>query len=118
MDLKEFNKKFRYKSDRVDSWRNLTKTSDVEGDCDDYAWTVACLTEPNFFKRWGKIIIGDISFLRVFTSWGEPHLILHIDGKGYIDNIEKYWMGGQPYRFRERASILRIIVKTTIGLFK
>lgn len=118
MKLSDFNKVFRYHADTVDSWRNLTKTKEPFGDCDDYAWTVACITEPNFFKRWVKIFIGDIRFIRVYTSWGEKHLVLYVEKKGYIDNINKYWMEGQPYERRGAASFLRIVLKTTIGLFK
>lgn len=118
MNLSDFNRNFVYKSDSIDSWRNLTKTKDCAGDCDDYAWTVACIMEPNFFKRWLKILKGDFRFIRVYTDWGEPHLVFFSHRNGYIDNIEKHWMGGNPYTRREEASLTRILVKTVIGLFK
>jgi len=93
LSLKELNNKWEYRSDELDGW---TVTS--EGDCDDYALTVAWIAaDHSWVKFWWDVATFKTLFYRVKTENGTPHLILRHKSV-YIDNRYKQWLIENPYK--------------------
>lgn len=111
----DFNKVFKYKSDSVDSWRNLAKAKEPKGDCDDYAWTVACIMERNPVIRFIKLLKGEIKFIHCYTRWGEPHMIFWHEDHGYIDNIYQRWLKNKPHERHSKVPLVRVAFKVLLG---
>ena len=92
--LKLLNSKFKYKTDtKLDSWRflNLDGVAKVEGDCDDFAATLAFeLSDRSYLKFWWNYITFRFMFWRVKTDAGAWHIILKYNGF-YVDNAYPIW---------------------------
>lgn len=84
----EFIASFRYLADGQDRW-TLIDQPPHQGDCEDFALTVAWLIAGSWLRFWW----GVLTFRFVFwQSWARgdrksPHIALWVRGKGWIDNI-------------------------------
>lgn len=118
MNLEEFEKKFAYKPDTVDSWRNLTYENPPAGDCDDYAVTVAyLLADKSWFKFWFDVLFFRSVFWWGYASTGSKHLMLWRWGKGWTDNIYKGWSKKNPNKHRFPMILPFAAIKMLIGKF-
>jgi len=90
MTVREFTKDFVWEADgAVDSYHILKKGE--RGDCDDFAVTVAYLEAGGLRKMWKKILTKRTQFHWCVSVHGDPHIILFVKEKGWIDNIYRDW---------------------------
>lgn len=117
-DLAHFNANFKWTSDgRLDSWRLLRDniSGRFKGDCDDYAVTVAYLDSGSSWLRfWWRLVTRQQVFWYTKTPQGEPHLMLWVRGKGWIDNINPTF-GGRKFRRVFPAPVWLVVMKMLVG---
>jgi hypothetical protein len=95
MRVDEFLRKYKYKKTIVFllGWKNIERAP-YEGNCTDFAWTVALLEAGSVWKLvWWTLTLRAVFWL----TWSEKntvaprHTILYVRGKGYIDSTYRYW---------------------------
>lgn len=95
MRVDEFLRKYKYKKTIVFllGWNNIERAP-YEGNCTDFAWTVALLEAGSVWKLvWWTLTLRAVFWL----TWSEKntvvprHTILYVRGKGYIDSTYRYW---------------------------
>lgn len=89
--LEILRSRFRYKADKLDSWKIFDEKDDIwEGDCDDYAVT-ACylLSDKNMWKFWWNVLTGKAMIWMVWSPGGVLHARLRF-GNQWTCNI---WPG-------------------------
>lgn len=99
--LKEVRDRFRYVADKkIDTWNIMkAKSGPLEGDCDDFAITVA-------WKLAGESTLRLLWDLLTFKSviWhctalgGGAHAVLWHRGKGWCDNMVPEWRDRTPHK--------------------
>lgn len=83
--------KFKYRNDKVDRWTILSDERGWEGDCEDFAMTVAWgLSGQLWLRFWWMVVTLQIVFWHAKTETG-PHVMLWVSGKGWIDNWYPTW---------------------------
>ena len=90
MTLSAFIDRFRYKADSgLDTWRIIDKAP-YEGDCDDFALTVAYIASGGLLRMWVNLITFRHRFYWCKSPKGAAHMILKTP-RGWIDNIFPTW---------------------------
>jgi hypothetical protein len=120
-DFDFFLENYQYKADgKIDSYRILPM-GDLNGDCDDFVTTALYLTcNKSLWLFWFKLITFQAQMWRVYTSDGGRHLILYVNGLGYIDNGSIKWVTRQffedwGYVFRYPNPFPIVALKMLIG---
>ena len=127
MELKELNKKFKYRKDRDqygqrDAWYVMTHEP-YHGDCEDYSLTLLFNLKD---RKWEKFLLSLLireSKICHCKVRGRGHAVLKYKGR-YIDNIQKKWctkayMENREYVFSSWLYIpYQVVIKLIIGFFK
>ena len=127
MELKELNKKFKYRKDRDqygqrDAWYVMTHEP-YHGDCEDYSLTLLFNLKD---RKWEKFLLSLLtreSKICHCKVSGNGHAVLRYKGR-YIDNIQKKWctkayMENREYVFSSWLYIpYQVVIKLIIGFFQ
>ena len=127
MELKELNKKFKYRKDRDqfgqrDAWY-IMKHEPYHGDCEDYSLTLLFNLKD---RKWDKFLLSLLireSKICHCKVRGRGHAVLKYKGR-YIDNIQKKWcskayMENREYKFSSWLYIpYQVVIKLVIGFFQ
>ena len=94
--IEEVVSKFIYKRDTVFRlWRDVRNGDSYEGNCQDFAWTIAKIWFGNTFKVIIAMITLKVIFYRARSPqnyWFWPrHAVLWVSDLGYIDSTKKEW---------------------------
>lgn len=116
--LKDLNSRFVYKADRNDEWTILSKPEGtLEGDCDDYALTVAWhMSSKSELKMIWNFLRGKFMLWNM-TYNGEPHIALR-SNKLWIDNIQKRWVETLPSSYKKRFPYLSVLALLIFAIKK
>lgn len=110
--------RFSYRADgRLDSWRILPARGVVQGDCDDFAITLAWIIADRRAARlaWHLITLRSVPWL-VRTSWGDLHVALWHRGAGWACNIYPAWgPRGAEYRRLAPVPFPLVLFKLALG---
>ena len=87
-----FSAMFKWTKDKFPSWR-LLKNAPYEGDCEDYAMTVAWLVAERSKLRlmWHVLTWQSVFWFGLSRGGRNPHTFLWNHGRGWIDNIFPQW---------------------------
>lgn len=100
--LAQLRRVFSYSADgRFDHWRMLRPTlaGRLEGDCEDFALTLAFrLAEQSWLRFWWHQITVRTVLWHCTTSSGVGHVVLWHRGAGWADNIADTWQTRTPHR--------------------
>ena len=127
MELKELNKKFKYRKDRDqygfrDAWYVMNHEP-YHGDCEDYSLTLLFNLKD---RKWEKFLLSLLireSKICHCKVRGRGHAVLRYKGR-YIDNIQKKWctkayMENREYVFSSWLYIpYQVVIKLIIGFFQ
>jgi len=108
VNLQDLNKRFVYTREKHDKWTILDDPQgSLEGDCDDYALTVAWLLAG---KSRFKLFLG-ILFCR-YVLWYctydvGGHIILRYKGR-WVDNIQKVFFEELPSNYKLKFPFLSL----------
>lgn len=99
--LRALRRRFSYRRDgRFDLWRFLAPRGPVEGDCEDFALTLARdLAGGAWWRFWWHQVTFRSVIWYVITDRGEGHAALWHRGAGWACNIYPRW---QPLRHSRR----------------
>ncbi len=101
------NKRFRYASDKGDSWRILAAEGTVSGDCEDYSLTLVWLWERQSLLRfWWALVTFKYLFWHCRSPSGGGHLVVWCRGRGWTDNIQRKLVAKLPNGYRLRFPYL------------
>lgn len=86
--LEELHKKFKYRSEKKDTWTLLTREN-PSGDCDDFMLTSLYLLSNRSWLTvlWNIAILKTVPWLVKANTTGETHMALWVRGKGWTCNI-------------------------------
>lgn len=119
-ELEYLAKNFKYKADKIDSYRILP-LGDPQGDCDDYATTALYIASgKSLIKFWFLLITFQALMWRTYSPDGGTHLVLWVRGHGYIDNWQRKWTTRKQmkllgYEFRYPNLFPIVAIKMLIG---
>jgi len=107
----DLNVRFTYRPDPKwdDRWTVLRRSN--EGDCDDYAVTIAWdLSGRSIWRMLRNVARGRARFWRCETAHNVPHIIFEWDGY-YIDNMHARWLDGRPHFDHRRVRLPMVLLK-------
>lgn len=110
-EMHALNVRFAYNRDPRwnDQWTILRRSN--EGDCDDYAVTLAwALSGRSVIRMLRNVARGRAEFSRCETARGEAHMVLRWDG-WWIDNIQRRWTADRPHHKHRRQSVAWVVLK-------
>ena len=128
MELKELNKKFKYRKDRDqfgqrDAWY-IMKHEPYHGDCEDYSLTLLFNLKD---RKWEKFLLSlltrESKICHCKSPRGVGHAVLRYKGR-YIDNIQKKWctkeyLENRGYKFSIWLYIpYQVVIKLIMGFFQ
>jgi len=118
--LAQLRRLFIYRSDgRFDHWRVMRPTlaGRLEGDCEDFALTLAYRIAGRSWARfWWHQITGKSLIWFCKTSSGVGHAVLWHRGAGWADNIHPQWQPRTPHRLWFPYLLPLIALKLLAGL--
>ena len=102
--LADLNARFKYRSDRGESWKILKGKASIFGDCEDYSLTLIWLAEGKSLLRfWLALLTFKYVMFYCKTPRGVGHAILWVRGHGWVDNIQREFVPSlrqKGYRLR------------------
>lgn len=86
----DLNSRFTYSADGGDSWRILSGSGAVAGDCEDYSLTLIWLAEGRSLARfWLALIMFKYVIWFCHSPGGYGHAVVWCRGSGWTDNIQR-----------------------------
>lgn len=88
-DIATFISRFHYEVDIRDRWSRIEDTA--RGDCEDFALTILWILAGRSWWRlfWWVLTLRAMPWYT--RAGGQPHIMLWIRGRGWIDNIHPNW---------------------------